>query len=188
MELQGMDRGVTPARWRPRVRLAGVSDQARSDWLTPAFSHICGQCLAADMCGDGGVVRFPSISEPSVLSVLDVHPAPLRGGWTSRAIRTLTQAVASRSQCRQLRHQTTSSRYRTTRPAYPLVTPVSTRKALRRLGGDRSVKRHLRQGTSTSRLRRGAAGSSTACLRGGDWRVASEDRTAAMPSAARRLI
>ena len=127
------------------------------------------------MCGDGGVVRFPSISEPSVLSVLDVHPAPLRGGWTSRAIRTLTQAVASRSQCRQLRHQTTSSRYRTTRPAYPLVTPVSTRKALRRLGGDRSVKRHLRQGTSTSRLRRGAAGSSTACLRGGDWRVASED-------------
>src|SRR5215208_8451603 len=94
MELQGMDRGVTPARWRPRVRLAGVSDQARSDWLTPAFSHICGQCLAADMCGDGGVVRFPSISEPSVLSVLDVHPAPLRGGWTSRAIHTLVQTAA----------------------------------------------------------------------------------------------
>src|SRR5215218_3519115 len=117
MELQGMDRGVTPARWRPRVRLAGVSDQARSDWLTPAFSHICGQCLAADMCGDGGVVRFPSISEPSVLSVLDVHPAPLRGGWTSRAFHTPVQTAARRSQCRHLRHQTTSFRYRRRRPS-----------------------------------------------------------------------
>src|SRR5829696_7782046 len=30
---------------------------------------------------------------------------------------TLFQTVARRSQCRQLRHQTTSSRYRTTRPS-----------------------------------------------------------------------
>src|SRR5829696_9719867 len=99
----------------PGVRLAGVSDQARSDWLTPVFCHICGQCLAyvrrRQRCA------LSSISEPSVLSVLDVHPAPLRGGWTSRAFHTLVQAVARRSQCRQLRHQTTSSRYRTTRPS-----------------------------------------------------------------------
>src|SRR5215213_2933376 len=58
--------------------------------------------------------RYPS---RRFLRVVDVHAAPLRGGWTSRAFHILVQTVARRSQCRQLRHQTTSSRYRTTRPS-----------------------------------------------------------------------
>src|SRR5215212_10486814 len=62
MELQGMDRGgdsswvaAQGSDWLESPIKQGVAGSRRS------FPIYAGQCLAADMCGDGSVVRFLDI-------------------------------------------------------------------------------------------------------------------------------